>query len=154
MARLGAAVNIITTDGPGGRHGMTASAVCSLTDEPASLAVCINRNSRIHAAIEENGALCVNVLNGEHEELSGLFARSGLSMAERFANAQWERLANGTPGLLGALCNLACSVMSVSEIGTHTMFFCRVEDIRMGPEGHGLVYFGRSYHRLTSAPAA
>ena len=30
MAYLSAAVNIITTDGPGGRRGFTASAVCSV----------------------------------------------------------------------------------------------------------------------------
>ncbi|WP_252405960.1 flavin reductase, partial [Escherichia coli] len=40
MARLGAAVNIITTDGPGGRAGFTASAVCSVTDTPPTLLVC------------------------------------------------------------------------------------------------------------------
>lgn len=34
MARLGSAVNIITTDGPAGRAGFTASAVCSVTDTP------------------------------------------------------------------------------------------------------------------------
>ena len=32
MARLGAAVNVVTTDGPGGRGGFTASAVTSVTD--------------------------------------------------------------------------------------------------------------------------
>ncbi|RYF64988.1 MAG: FMN reductase, partial [Comamonadaceae bacterium] len=31
MSRLGAAVNIITTDGPAVRAGFTASAVCSVT---------------------------------------------------------------------------------------------------------------------------
>ncbi len=34
MARLAAAVNIVTTDGPAGRAGFTATAVCSVTDEP------------------------------------------------------------------------------------------------------------------------
>ena len=37
MARLGAAVHVITTDGPGGRAGFTASAVCSVTDDPPTL---------------------------------------------------------------------------------------------------------------------
>ena len=45
MARLGAAVNIITTDGPGGKRGFTASAVCSVTDSPPTLLVCLNRSS-------------------------------------------------------------------------------------------------------------
>ena len=45
MARLGAAVNIVTTDGEGGRAGFTASAVCSVTDDPPTLLVCMNRGS-------------------------------------------------------------------------------------------------------------
>ena len=36
MSRLGAAVNVITTDGPAGRHGLTASAVCPRTAPPAA----------------------------------------------------------------------------------------------------------------------
>jgi flavin reductase len=46
MARLGAAANIITTEGPAGRSGMTASAAVSVTDDPPTLAVSINRSSR------------------------------------------------------------------------------------------------------------
>ena len=38
MARLGAAVNVVTTDGPAGRYGFTASAVCSVTDDPPDAA--------------------------------------------------------------------------------------------------------------------
>ena len=45
MSRLGAAVNIITTDGAGGRAGFTASAVCSVTDEPPTLLICLNRTA-------------------------------------------------------------------------------------------------------------
>ena len=45
MARLGAAVNVITTDGPGGRAGFTASAVTSVTDTPPTLLVCANRTN-------------------------------------------------------------------------------------------------------------
>ena len=39
---LSAAVNVVTTDGPAGRHGFTASAVCSVTDNPPTLLVCMN----------------------------------------------------------------------------------------------------------------
>ncbi len=41
MACLGAAVNIVTTDGRAGRAGFTASAVCSVTDNPPTLLVCL-----------------------------------------------------------------------------------------------------------------
>jgi flavin reductase (NADH) len=48
MASLGAAVNVITTDGSRGRCGITASAVCSVTDTPPTMLVCINQSSYMH----------------------------------------------------------------------------------------------------------
>lgn len=154
MSRLGAAVNIITTDGPAGCYGMTASAVCSVTDTPASLLVCINRSSRMHGAISRNGVLCVNVLSAEQEELSGIFANRELSIDQRFGYANWDRLAGDVPALDGALCNFACQVETANDVGTHTVFFCRVDQLRTREDGEGLVYFGRSYHRLPTAAAA
>jgi len=62
MARLGAAVSVITTDGPAGAVGFTASAVCSVTDSPPMLLVCLNRNSSASPAVHANGVLCVNVI--------------------------------------------------------------------------------------------
>jgi flavin reductase len=70
MARLGAAVNIITTDGPAGRSGMTASAVVSVTDEPLTLAVCINRSSCNNEIMKINGVLAVNTLCSGQREVS------------------------------------------------------------------------------------
>lgn len=154
MSRLGAAVNIITTDGEAGRHGMTASAVCSVSDEPAALLVCINRVSRMNAVIERNGKLCVNVLCGDHEELSGLFASKKLTMDERFDRGEWELLTSGLPALVGALCSLGCHVDAIHQVGTHSVFVCHVEDIRMDGEGDGLVYFDRNYHRIAQSMPA
>ena len=67
MARLGAAVNVITTDGPGGRAGFTASAVTSVTDTPPTLLVCANRANDSYPAMKENGVLCVNTLTPAQE---------------------------------------------------------------------------------------
>ena len=55
MARLAAAVHVVTTDGPGGRGGFTASAVCSVTDDPPTLLVCVNLHSRQNDLIRANG---------------------------------------------------------------------------------------------------
>jgi flavin reductase len=62
MARLGAAVNVVTTDGEGGRAGFTASAVCSVTDDPPTLLVCLNRAASSNAVFLRNMVLCVNTL--------------------------------------------------------------------------------------------
>ncbi|VEC57435.1 Predicted flavin reductase RutF in novel pyrimidine catabolism pathway [Klebsiella aerogenes] len=73
MAHVGAAVNIITTDGPAGRAGFTASAVCSVTDTPPTLLVCLNRSASVWPVFSEHHTLCVNTLAAGQETLSTLF---------------------------------------------------------------------------------
>lgn len=148
MARLGAAVSIITTDGPAGRHGLTASAVCSVTDTPPTLLVCVNRQAGAHDPIAENGVLCVNVLTGEHEPLARLFGRPGVAPAERFAAAGWDRLATGAPVLADAAIALDGRVADTRQVGTHTVFFVEVAGVVLADDPAGLVYFDRAFHPL------
>ncbi|MGF6572896.1 flavin reductase [Paraburkholderia sp. GAS333] len=148
MAGLGTAVNIITSDGPAGLAGCTASAVCGVTDEPPTLLVCINRSSRNNAAFRTNGRLCVNVLNAGQQPLAAHFANSALPVAERFAAAQWEHLATGAPVLREALASLDCEIESATEVGTHTVFFCAVQATHTRVAGDALIYYGRRYHRV------
>jgi flavin reductase len=150
MARLGAAVSIITTDGPAGRHGLTVSSVCSVTDTPPTLLVCINRTSRAYEIVKANRVLCVNILTGRHEALSGRFAKQGAALEDRFADeTEWGTLQTGAPALRDALVSVDCEVDAISEVGTHAIFFGRVAAISLGSEAEGLVYFNRAYHRLT-----
>ncbi len=151
MARLGAAVNVVTTDGTAGRHGLTVSAVCSVTDEPPSLMVCVNRRSRSHAMICENAVLCVNVLAGRHEALAARFAGRDDPTRDRFADARWEVLATGAPLLADASVAFDCRVTLARPIGTHTAFLCEVEALRVHDAAEGLIYFNRGFHHLAEA---
>lgn len=149
MSRLGAAVNIITTAGAEGDVGFTASAVCSVTDDPPTLLVCMNRASKSNAAFQASRVLCVNVLTHEHQALSAPFASVGnLTMEERFGLARWLRLATGSPVLENAAAAFDCSIDQVLEVGTHSVFFCGVKAIHLGPSNAGLIYHGRAYHKI------
>lgn len=107
MAHLSAAVNVITSNGPAGRCGITATAVCSVTDSPPTLMLCINRNSEMNTVFKANGRLCVNVLSGEHEEVARHFAgMTEVPMERRFALHDWREGLAGLPVLHGALANL------------------------------------------------
>ncbi len=149
MARLGAAVNVVTTDGVAGRGGCTASAVCSVTDDPPTLLVCLNRGSEMCALARANTVLCVNTLGAGQAVLSPLFAgETGRNVRERFTAGQWEPLATGAPVLAGAVVSFDCLISQVTEVGTHSVFFCAVEAIRLGAEeDEALIYFRRRYHR-------
>ncbi len=148
MARLGAAVNVITTAGPAGRAGFTASAVCSVTDDPPTLLVCMNRNSSSAPVLKANGVLCVNTLSARQREVSTVFAGvTKCSLEERFAAGSWSELATGAPVLEGAVVAFDCRVADMVEKGTHTVIFADVLAIRHGSRGGaGLIYFGRDYH--------
>jgi flavin reductase len=148
MARLGAAVNIVTTDGLAGRAGFTASAVCSVTDDPPTLLVCLNRASRNNALFKANGVLCVNTLASDRQALSDAFAgKGGLDATGRFALAHWSRLVTGAPVLDGAaVVAFDCRITEVLEKGTHSVLFAEIVAIHQGAEGGALIWYGRGYH--------
>ena len=147
MARLGAAVNIITTTGPAGRAGFTASAVCSVTDMPPTLLVCLNRSSSIYAIFAGNNTLCVNTLSPKHEDLSRLFGGK-TPVEERFAAASWTLSEAGSLILDGAAAAFDCRIMKATDVGSHTVFFCEVIATAFNEEADGLIYFDRTYHRV------
>ena len=149
MARLGAAVHVITTEGPGGRAGFTASAVCSVTDSPPTLLVCANRTNDSYPAMKANAVLCVNTLASADEGLSPVFAgMTDHTMAARFEGATWHALATGAPVLDGALVAFDCRIERIVEVGTHDVFICPVEAVEVGTMNEGLIYYARGYHRV------
>jgi flavin reductase len=148
MARLGAAVSVITTGGPAGRGGFTASAVCSVTDDPPTLLLCMNRGATAAPALKRNGVFCVNTLAAHQAEVSRVFAgATKCSMEERFDAGTWIALATGAPVLEDAMVAFDCRVAEMLEKGTHLVVFAEIEAIRHGsPQEGGLIYFGRDYH--------
>ncbi|WP_428649851.1 flavin reductase [Roseibium sp.] len=149
MSRIAAAVHVVTTDGPGGRMGATVSAACSVSDEPASILICLNRNTRIHGAVLKNRRFCLNTLSDDHEEISEAFAgRDQLEMDDRFAKGDWTRLATGCPALDSARLSVDCEVFSVTEMGTHSIIVGTVADLRMTDPGKSLLYVRRGYKSL------
>lgn len=148
MAMLSGAVNVITTGGQEGLAGFTATAVCSVTDQPPTLLVCMNRSSYAHRFFTANGVLCVNLLGGDQQGLSGLFADRNVSMEERFERSAWQALETGSPALDDALVNFDCRIAQTHEVGSHSIFYCEVVRVRRSDPRPGLVYFNRNYHRV------
>ena len=147
MSRLGAAVNVITLAAEGGPTGFTASAVCSVTDQPPTLLICINRNSRSRGEIKIGIGICVNTLASHQQMLSAAFA-GPLEMQERFTHGSWIKLVTGAPVLEEAVASFDCHVSNIVEVGTHSVLFCEVAAVHMGDPREGLAYFARAYHVL------
>lgn len=147
MARVASAVHIVTTDGPGGRAGFTASAVCSVSDGPPTLLVCINRASSAYAAVSASDVLCVNTLAADQAGIAAAFG-GRTPMEARFAAAAWTRLVTGAPALQDALTAFDCRIVGRHAVGTHDVLYCEVVGLSAPGDGHGLVYADRGYHSV------
>lgn len=149
IARLGGTVNLITTDGAAGRHGMILSSVCTASDSPAMLLACVSRESAAKRLWQENGVLCVNVLAGYHRRLSQYFDDETDASSYGFADtSRWTQLATGAPILRDASVALDCRVAHVVESGAHSVFFCQIENAHIDSEGGAMVVFGGTHHSL------
>ncbi|MEA2906833.1 MAG: hypothetical protein QOI12_4220 [Alphaproteobacteria bacterium] len=149
MSRLGAAVHVITTAGPAGKTGATATAVCSVSDTPPTLLMCLNRRSQTNPIVQENGVFCVNTLGADEAQIADIFAgRTGIQGAERFATGQWTVLSTGSPVLASAVIAFDCRIIEVRAVASHNVFFGAVETVRLGPAGPALVYHERAYKRV------
>lgn len=150
MARVCAPVNIVTTDGPAGRGGFTATAMCSVSDDPPTLLICMNERSAQTGMFLENRRFCVNVLTQAHMHLASKFAGAIRNMAERYQAASWQTMPSGMPALLDAIVSFDCEIGDVNKVGTHNVMFGRVIDIRHGSGEAALLYVDRNYSQPMS----
>jgi flavin reductase len=149
MCRLGAAVHVVTTDGPAGKSGFTATAVCSVSDSPATLLMCINRGASSMPVLRGNGVFCVNTLRAGEEIIADTFAgRTKIARDQRFDNGQWTTLTTGSPVLSSAVVAFDCRVTEVKSVASHDVYFGIVEAIHSGPPGAALVYHDRAYKQV------
>jgi flavin reductase (DIM6/NTAB) family NADH-FMN oxidoreductase RutF len=147
MARFPGAVTIVTTGHGDSRRGITATAVCSVTADPPSLLVCLNRKTGTCAALTETMGFTVNLLPGDGGPLALTFAGAGgVTGADKFQQGDWQNSAHG-PRLSTAIASFACEVSEQVEAGTHTIFIGQVVAITTA-DGAPLLYEQSRFHQL------
>jgi flavin reductase (DIM6/NTAB) family NADH-FMN oxidoreductase RutF len=153
MSHFAGAVTIVTTDGPAGRRGVTVSAAISVSDNPPTVAVCLNRNRDENRWFADNGCFAINVLLENQIELARAFAGEGhLDMSARFDLGKWKRLATGAPILGGARTALDCIVRDVNLVHTHYVIMGEVMGIAEPAQGLALAYLDRDYRPIRGNP--
>ena len=149
MAHFAGAVNIITTDGAAGRRGVTVSAACSVSDNPATVLVCLMKSNPLNRWFEENGVFVLNTLASVHQPLAEAFAGKGkLEQDARFAFGEWDTLVTGAPVLIGAIAAFDCRLIEAKDMSTHRVLFGEVTGLRAASNLAPLLYHNRAYHSL------
>ncbi|WP_227747211.1 flavin reductase family protein [Paraburkholderia franconis] len=152
MRYLAGSCSVIATRSGALRAGLTATAVCSVSADPARLLICVNKSVYAHDVIHEAGLLSVNVLSEQQEETARRFA--GMVMEargeDRFVAPDWEDGKLAIPRLKDALVSFGCRVVDAIPGGkSHTVFICDVIEVRCTQEAQGpLMYFNRNFSKL------
>lgn len=153
MRKLASSVTIVTTTESGMPHGMTATAVMSVSFEPLSLAVAINKSASIYEPLLRNGKFCVNVLSSAHAELCKDFSGRKLGI-ERFADGSWVNSPGGLPMLSDAQASLVCTVDATLDYGTHCIVVGRLDDVVNADLVNPLVYLDGAFAGGFAVPSA
>jgi flavin reductase (DIM6/NTAB) family NADH-FMN oxidoreductase RutF len=150
MGRFASSVTLVTaSDDADTPHGMAATAFSSVSMDPASVLICINRTASASPVIKKSGFFCVNMLQSQHERICQIFSQSDLREL-RFTEGDWEAGINGIQYLADAQAAIFCEVAKEIEHGTHTIFVGNVIDVVTQSAEQPLLYMAGRYRSLHS----
>jgi flavin reductase (DIM6/NTAB) family NADH-FMN oxidoreductase RutF len=146
MRHLAGGVSVITAGRGKEITGMTVTSVSSLSVDPPTLIVSINRESSSWPLVKRHGLFGVSILNADQLDVAERFTgKGGLKGAERFAGAEWITLMSGVPLLVGALAAVDCEVEHIVERHSHAIVIGRVLDLKLSSRTAALAYWQGQY---------
>ena len=143
MRRMAATVTVITARQGETNAGMTATAVTSLSMEPPSLLVCVNKAAGFHETISSTGYFCVNVLRQGQHEISKAFGGK-LIPEERFSVGSWGH-ERSVPYLKDAQAAIFCRRANIFEHGTHSIIVGEAVEVLLIDPVAPLIYADGRY---------
>ena len=123
-------------------NAITVSSVTSISMDPPSLLICINKSSRIHNSIELESKFCINLLNNKQEDLSNICSDEDM-YDQRFKDKNWNL--QNIPFLVNAQANIFCKVDKLTSYHTHSIVIGLVEDANYADEISTLTYVDGEY---------
>ncbi len=123
-------------------NAITVSSVTSISMNPPSLLICINKSSRIHDTIELGSKFCINLLNSNQQNLSNICSDEEM-YDQRFKDKNWNL--DDIPFLQNAQANIFCKVDKLTSYYTHTIVVGLVEDANYADEISTLTYVDGEY---------
>jgi flavin reductase (DIM6/NTAB) family NADH-FMN oxidoreductase RutF len=146
MRHLAGGVSVITVGRGKDISGMTVTSVSSLSVDPPTLIVSINRESSSWPLLKRHGFFGVNILTADQLDVAERFTgKDGLKGADRFAGAQWTTRVSGVPLLVGALAAIDCEAEDIIERHSHAIVVGRVLDIQASQRTAALSYWQGQY---------
>ena len=148
FAQLPAGVSVVTSLGPAGPVGMTASTVSSLSLDPPLLLLCAANGCRTLAQLRSHGRFAVNALPAHHAGIARAFAAPEPVPGHRFRLAR-HHLVDAVPVLTDATVVFTCALQQTYPGGDHTIVVGRILSIAH-TGGAPLLWHARGFSRLAA----
>ena len=149
MAHYAGHVQLVTTAHAGQRRGVTVTAACSVSDDPPTVLVCLNKSNPNNAIFLESGRFALNTLAVQHQDMAAAFAGFENKLADaRFAMGEWDTLSTGSPTLTDALAVFDCTIKEHTIMPTHMVLFGEVVGLRIGNRQSSLLFMDREWRSL------
>ena len=148
MRYTASTVNIVTTDGPAGKAGVTVSAMTpvSADGETPTLLVCVHHLSPACKAILANKVFGVNILSQQQSFIADTFAgRLKARDDDKFSCTEWIIGKTGVPLVLHSLVSFECQLLENTRVGSHHIFIGGVANTRLQKDELPLIYSNRAY---------
>jgi flavin reductase (DIM6/NTAB) family NADH-FMN oxidoreductase RutF len=151
MREVAGGVSVVTVGEGSERTGLTVTSAVSLSVDPPTMIVCVNRMASSWPLFQRYGHFCVNVLGAHHQAVAERFAgRHGVKGEARYHGVRWERLATGASALADAVAAIDCAIEETIERHSHAILIGAVRAIRIRG-GEPLVYARGRYGLFSAA---
>ncbi|WP_433825658.1 flavin reductase [Actinoplanes sp. CA-015351] len=141
-------VCVVTTTGPNGLHGMTASSFSSVSLDPPLVSVCLGNHLPSRTLLGEAGKFAISFLGKDQAHIGRRFAGQDREITDRFAGLDWTMTPNGCPVLSDAVAWLDCTVAHAYPGGDHTIFVGAVTEAALPRVISPLLFHSRNWGQV------
>ena len=148
MRCFASSVSIVSTcDADKQHYAMTATAVSSVSLDPESMLVCVNKNTLFNTIVDRLDQFCINLLTAEQISQS-INCSGGLPQDNRVNDGDWDIPDNGPALLKNAQAHIFCKKTATFTYGTHNILIGDVYNILVNRKIEPLLYMDGRYGRF------
>jgi flavin reductase (DIM6/NTAB) family NADH-FMN oxidoreductase RutF len=131
--------------------GFTATSFQTVSINPPIVLVSVTNNSSAGSLLRECSSFTMNLLNTEHENIAGAFARPLPERIAAWPTLEFSSDAAGVPLFDGIAGAFSASVREFVDAGDHTLVLGDVTQIHKGVGNETLVYHDRAYGKVSKS---
>ncbi|MBA4863843.1 flavin reductase family protein [Streptomyces sp. PSKA54] len=117
-------------------RGLAVNAFSSISLDPATVMVCVQRTSSTHDCLFRADHLAINILSTDQLDVVATFASKA---DDKFKDVEWESGPFGSPLIARSSAQMEVEIRERLQASTHTVFICRVVYAAVA-ENHPMVY--------------